>query len=321
MTWTGTTGVQGGPATHVAAMKASHHGAATSLPRDMLANFNPRSVIISCGSDYGHPRWELFFWVEAFLFSQNADSTKWTKPLYPMVWPYWFEMNKTVNPPEYFECQRARLKISPAVFSDETAHGADYIDALQNLYKQIQTTKEGAKLKDPYTLFENSGCLSKERWEQLHWIIEQVAARFATVTYVKETASNAVVATSTGPNGLPTTSGDSLQYLRVACRDTADDGRVFVKKLTHPNEIYYLPAISAPTVQTKKSVDVPGNNKRQIYQNTRSAKRLRTTTVTGNPQTQSLQTDKMDDDSAEYDSDEVDKVPVRLISLFETLLT
>lgn len=51
--WSGANGTAG---RRVSAMKASHHGAATSTPVELLENFDPRAIILSAGNDYGHPR-------------------------------------------------------------------------------------------------------------------------------------------------------------------------------------------------------------------------------------------------------------------------
>lgn len=50
--WTGTNGTT----LRVPAMKLSHHGAATSTPLSMLTDFNPDTIIASCGHRYTHPR-------------------------------------------------------------------------------------------------------------------------------------------------------------------------------------------------------------------------------------------------------------------------
>lgn len=48
----------GGPGRveHVTTVKVGHHGAATSTPNSMLTQFNPENIIVSAGTDYGHPR-------------------------------------------------------------------------------------------------------------------------------------------------------------------------------------------------------------------------------------------------------------------------
>jgi hypothetical protein len=40
----------------VTSMKASHHGASSSTPMEMLLVFNPHRIIFSCGTKHGHPR-------------------------------------------------------------------------------------------------------------------------------------------------------------------------------------------------------------------------------------------------------------------------
>lgn len=40
----------------VVSMKLSHHGAVSSTPTTILDKFNPKNMIISCGTGYGHPR-------------------------------------------------------------------------------------------------------------------------------------------------------------------------------------------------------------------------------------------------------------------------
>jgi hypothetical protein len=52
--WTGDGSTN--PADRVRGMKLSHHGAAMSSPVDMIQRFYPDRIIISAGSQYGHPR-------------------------------------------------------------------------------------------------------------------------------------------------------------------------------------------------------------------------------------------------------------------------
>jgi hypothetical protein len=56
--WSGCTGGPG-RGEHVTTVKVGHHGAATSTPKAMLDKFNPENIVISAGSDYGHPRIDL----------------------------------------------------------------------------------------------------------------------------------------------------------------------------------------------------------------------------------------------------------------------
>lgn len=46
---------QVGQKREVTSMKMGHHGAVSSTPTDMLGKFQPKNLVISCGSDYGHP--------------------------------------------------------------------------------------------------------------------------------------------------------------------------------------------------------------------------------------------------------------------------
>lgn len=48
--------LKGNPARTLMSMKSSHHGAATSTPVDIFESWDPQSIIISAGNDYGHPR-------------------------------------------------------------------------------------------------------------------------------------------------------------------------------------------------------------------------------------------------------------------------
>ena len=301
MNWTGTTGRSSDPTKHLAAMKASHHGAATSLPRDMFTKFNPRSIILSCGNDYGHPRWELFFYLEAWLLNGNADSTQWVKPFFPMVYPYWFAIDANSMTGDYLECTRNKLKISPKIFAENSEVCEDYQQALQAVYAQIQKTPEGSRLTDPYTRFMDETNDGDTYGVLLHWIIDEVSARFDTVTYIDNTASNATTGTFVGPTGLPTTSGDSLQYMRVACRATADDGRVFIKKLTPVAEVDFHPVIPVPTKNMKRAVKATGNNVRTVIKQARPGKKPRPNAKKVDRRATSSPNDAPSDDSDEGD--------------------
>lgn len=49
-------GLQGTSASHIPSIKASHHGSVTSFPQAMIEKWKPNNVIMSAGSDHGHPR-------------------------------------------------------------------------------------------------------------------------------------------------------------------------------------------------------------------------------------------------------------------------
>ncbi|KAF2273527.1 uncharacterized protein EI97DRAFT_435947 [Westerdykella ornata] len=67
----------------ILALKLGHHGAATSTPTAMLKELRPTTVVASCGSEYGHPRYEVLMYLQA-LFNWKEGRVLST------TYPYWF---------------------------------------------------------------------------------------------------------------------------------------------------------------------------------------------------------------------------------------
>ncbi|MCJ1355364.1 MAG: hypothetical protein MMC33_005355 [Icmadophila ericetorum] len=76
----------------VANVKASHHGSATSFPAQMFLSFQPWNIIISAGGEYGHPRYELMYYIAAL--NTNPATVNKTQ-LFTMGYPYWFAKDST----------------------------------------------------------------------------------------------------------------------------------------------------------------------------------------------------------------------------------
>lgn len=68
-----------------ASVKLSHHGSSTSTPIELLQMFQPRSIIISAGTDHHHPSWELLLWLWVWLGVREMSNCVFTT-----CYPYYF---------------------------------------------------------------------------------------------------------------------------------------------------------------------------------------------------------------------------------------
>ncbi|KAK5265621.1 hypothetical protein LTR99_008758 [Exophiala xenobiotica] len=90
--WLYTPSIAGGPTIQpdVPVHKLGHHGAATATPMVLLDSFNSKIMIISAGTQYGHPRWEILFYKK--VINDLRVKGGWSslpQPLYPMGVPPW----------------------------------------------------------------------------------------------------------------------------------------------------------------------------------------------------------------------------------------
>ncbi|OIW33122.1 hypothetical protein CONLIGDRAFT_666486 [Coniochaeta ligniaria NRRL 30616] len=161
--WTDTDGTDAS-GKHVTSMKASHHGAATSSPTTMFENFNPQNIVVSAGSDYGHPRWEIIMyastWNKLNLAKKKQDPTddfrSFEKPLISTCFPYYLANNASTGG-KWVEL--SPNKMSTAVFDD--VDYAEFQKALKSMYDEVNALTGGGpkkkkfKSEDPYTTYAN----------------------------------------------------------------------------------------------------------------------------------------------------------------------
>ncbi|CVL11705.1 hypothetical protein FPRO06_13012 [Fusarium proliferatum] len=76
----------------ITSMKLSHHGASTSNPSSIYYQYQPMNIIVSAGSQYGHPTWkvvmDIFSWYNEKL-NGNNKKIPLRRPFLPCSWPYW----------------------------------------------------------------------------------------------------------------------------------------------------------------------------------------------------------------------------------------
>ncbi|KAM0426071.1 hypothetical protein ACHAPT_008702 [Fusarium lateritium] len=74
-----------------ASMKLSHHGSASSNPIANFAKWNPKNIVVSAGKQYGHPRWEILFTMDAWFkdaqYYSNSFNGQLRQPFFPCQWP------------------------------------------------------------------------------------------------------------------------------------------------------------------------------------------------------------------------------------------
>lgn len=147
-----------GKVTTVPSMKLSHHGAATSTPTDLLAQFQLVNMIVSAGSspNYGHPRmcsprdwdwpiadvfsgWELLFYINAWLLSRSkADAS--ARPIFATQYPYYLRKEDTELFPDLVIGRN--LFLQPKGTAQKT-----FLDQLKKIYDDINTTAASATPK------------------------------------------------------------------------------------------------------------------------------------------------------------------------------
>ncbi|KAL8792889.1 MAG: hypothetical protein Q9195_004531 [Heterodermia aff. obscurata] len=70
-------------------MKLSHHGSSSSNPPANFPGWNPANITVSAGAQYGHPRWEVIFCIDAWhQLQQHQQLNEFIrKPFFPCQWP------------------------------------------------------------------------------------------------------------------------------------------------------------------------------------------------------------------------------------------
>ncbi|OCT52851.1 hypothetical protein CLCR_09415 [Cladophialophora carrionii] len=74
-------------------MKLSHHGSASSNPASNFLAWNPTNIVVSAGVQYGHPRWEILFAMDAWFRHEQANNGGKARPFYPCQWPSYLVQN------------------------------------------------------------------------------------------------------------------------------------------------------------------------------------------------------------------------------------
>ncbi|KAM7183885.1 hypothetical protein V8F20_012446 [Naviculisporaceae sp. PSN 640] len=190
--WSGCTG---GPelGKNVTTVKASHHGACTSSPTTFFEKFNPQNVIISSGADYGHPRWELIMYIEAWnrlnkakLRGTKGEYREFDFPLVSTVFPYWLATDVNAK---WVELPANKLSTSAI----DDAKFESFQDAITSMYTEYNkivapTVKgKGKKRKaaeiDPLTEYENKAFTTRSA--KLQWISSVIAPYWNKLSFTK----------------------------------------------------------------------------------------------------------------------------------------
>lgn len=101
-----------GVAPHIPVIKASHHGAISSTPPELLLRTKPQKIIISAGMEYGHPSekispltkytltqtsgWPLVMFLSHYWRLLETDKDvcfHWEKPVFCLRYPYYLAAN------------------------------------------------------------------------------------------------------------------------------------------------------------------------------------------------------------------------------------
>lgn len=282
--WSGANSAAG---RRVSAMKASHHGAAISTPVEMIQNFDPRSIILSAGNDYGHPRkcarihdicqrleiWNLFVVISIsalFIKRQENINTNvligWELLLYieawylwngynvgnhavwPICYPYYLYQTNT-TPSTWVQTNPG--KISPAAFRDNSAANRTYRESLQTIYDAL--AGRGTPIAYPYNLFTTEvGRGTKEA--KTIWLNSYVSRMWRTISNITRSAT-VVPALHAAANSI-LTGNNIIQYNLVQCRHGVDDGEVTFKVRGNPNppnNIHAVP-LSKTLLRTRQTL-------------------------------------------------------------------
>ncbi|CAO2658405.1 Nn.00g061280.m01.CDS01 [Neocucurbitaria sp. VM-36] len=192
----------------VTSMKASHHGASSSTPMEMLLIFNPRRIIFSCGTKHGHPRWETIFNLYSWLLGQSQAFID-SKPVYSTRHPYWIirdDNNNTIDQ------QTALTWFTGA--SDNSPH----IQWLQRMYAASHNED-----KNPWLMFKNQagGLNNVTARDFLFSIAEQY---FDEMSNVKKDTVDVIASTYNNAHWTTLTRGEEVEFVLVRSANDDSDG-------------------------------------------------------------------------------------------------
>ncbi|KPI35811.1 uncharacterized protein AB675_11081 [Cyphellophora attinorum] len=223
------------PSRNLMSMKSSHHGAATSTPVEILENWDPQTIIISAGNDYGHPRWELMFYIEAQWL--KVPRRRPVRRVWPCRYPYYLYVAMPVTIPPTWLASNPR-KISPGAFFNDGIGQAKYRNDLTNLYNSITPATGVAsplvEFNDPVT-----GASGLNRTAQLAWLNQAVADRWDNLSLIRVGAAGAAGAApgaaAVGAANSVASDQSTIEFLLLQCRSTdLTDGQVSFKTVNDP---------------------------------------------------------------------------------------
>jgi hypothetical protein len=240
----------------VTSVKASHHGSHGSFPADMFINFNPENIVISCGTDYGHPRkfpldqgaeslsfsikqyypgWELLYYLWFFnqarkLDKDQDDHRNFDQPLIPTVYPYWFakktgaQNSAFVTPP--------KNKVSLNVFDFQNQY-PQYKEAFTTQYQyMVNASPPNIMFDSPMDAYKAAGLTARD--QKWNWIASQLAVQWPDLScvtsssYPEQSTPNQVYYGATLAGAGRRT--DSITFIMIESRyGLLQDGSVRIK--------------------------------------------------------------------------------------------
>ncbi|KAA8903423.1 hypothetical protein FN846DRAFT_954000 [Sphaerosporella brunnea] len=247
--------VNNGAVKTITSLKLSHHGSATSTPTASLELFQPENMVVSAGTsaNYGHPRWEILFYINAWLLSRGRTHAA-RRPLYATQYPYYLRHDDSKQFPN--------RTYGRSTFLKPDAPEKRFNATLKKLYDDVNTAAAAAvpplqEVLDIQSQFDawktsigSPPTGSEDLWDYkiLAWISYQVERAWIDMSFMYQPAAKRPTYTD---------------YILVKSRDsvTSGEGKVEVVIAGAP-ETYTAPsahaALSIPRATTAPTAPPPG---------------------------------------------------------------
>ncbi|KAF2217281.1 hypothetical protein CERZMDRAFT_93332 [Cercospora zeae-maydis SCOH1-5] len=208
----------------ITTIKGSHHGAESSTPMEMLDTYMPRSIVLSSGNKYGHPRWEHIILLWYFFKLDYLNMPANAKPLYCTTYPYFFaKIQQGVG----LVYKREKISLS------ELDPGSAWVDRLSFVIDFLKNTPQHVALADIYRgdfadwfdqFLQMHG---RPTWDDVYqWIMDKAEICWGDISPIQADATDAQIS---GVWNDAAGAFNQIGYLRVECCDSADDGGIFIR--------------------------------------------------------------------------------------------
>ncbi|KAF5989718.1 hypothetical protein FBULB1_721 [Fusarium bulbicola] len=238
-------------------VKLSHHGAKSSTPLKMLAQYRPTNVIISSGDKHGHPSPETILYLIGYFDSlaNSKPSTDVSSSLWPTQYPHWmriddksnFEIFHRFSTQPFFQIPPGQTGKAAKIFAYQE-QVVNYFNSRNNLWQKLQLWCKA-----------NTKNNTVSRPKAFNFIALELSTRLSHICRIRANTAPGSSASSTGATN---SQGDQVWFIGVLQVDPAsqyfnDNNKVYYLKQSEKLKIDAIPQKDRGTTNKRKTGDEP----------------------------------------------------------------
>ncbi|OOQ89325.1 hypothetical protein PEBR_27424 [Penicillium brasilianum] len=203
----------------VATVKIGSHDLDVSATIKLVDSLQPRQIIISCGSKYGSPQWQLILLLHTWLMCQSSEIAT-SRPVYSTQYPFYFIKEADGLCFRYKDFTKTG-QISYDDFTNPSSMGESFRAALADLYSRANEKRAASGEPDIVNVYDDFHLWIEENLEvpdQVNeyardWITDQCEQRWSQLSPITAQSHEAAGAATHGAGSEPVSIGGSIEYI------------------------------------------------------------------------------------------------------------